>query len=726
MKNTGSIRTKLISIIGLSVLVPIIIVIIISSLKLRDDAIILAKTNAKTNAEIYSKGIGQDLNQVFKALNTFTDILSSTMDENGVSNFDLEQIHQMENKFLIENKQVLTVFLNFLPNHFNKIDNSGTNETLTSFKYINKKGVYSYLDRWNYNFKSDVVSYLKQHNGQIFTEPYKDFLEGDSLLMISYGKAIYSNNEISGVLGVDISIDWIQNYISNTELFNGAAQIFIVSDGGIINADNKNKANVGKNITDIINGYQKDDLFENFNEIEVLEEGDFKFTVPVNFEGVDKAWYVIIKVPEKSVLKDTNWLLGKRIGLVSLILLLALSIAYIYTNKIITRIFKLSKIAEKVAQGNLDVSFEVVGNDEIEDLSQSLQTMVDKFFEIIKNIKKTTEDLYKSGNALSETAIKLSEGASEQASSTEEVSASMEQLNANIEQNAENSKLADAMAQKSATGIEISSKNVIATTSAMGDIAKKISIIGDIAFQTNILALNASVEAARAGQYGKGFGVVAKEVGKLADNSKVAAADINDITSKSFISAKKSGELLDQIVPDIKKTALLVQEITNASLEQRAGTDQINNALQQLNNVTQQNAASAEQLAMNVEALNSYADELTKLIGFFNLDKENNEKENNDFAQNEDDIDNSNYKYKEEINDFSDFESDMKEIEDDNEYDEKLEQKENKDFKIDFESKIEKKISKTQEILPKEPKDIKRGFNFNLGNEDSDDEFEKF
>ncbi|HEY4786344.1 MAG TPA: methyl-accepting chemotaxis protein, partial [Bacteroidales bacterium] len=157
---------------------------------------------------------------------------------------------------------------------------------------------------------------------------------------------------------------------------------------------------------------------------------------------------------------------------------------------------------------------------------------------------------------------------------------------------------------------------------AVKEIAQKITIINDIAFQTNILALNAAVEAARAGEYGKGFAVVASEVRKLAERSKIAADEIDHLSKSSLGMTQETGQILEQLIPEILKTSKLVQEIASASVEQNSGADQINSAIQQLNNVTQQNAATAEQMATSSEELYSRAEQLNELVSFFTLDED--------------------------------------------------------------------------------------------------------
>ena len=617
---TGSIKKKILLIISLGIFIPLVIVMLVSSLKFTEYSLEIAKSDAISKANEYGNEIKQKLNMVFIAANTFADVYSANINDMGTVDFSVKQIHDMQKKFLQANKKALVIYTDFLPQTFT-LPTGQFNETTIMIGDVNSKGNFSIWEEWNYEFKSDVIGTLKNNNGIILTDPYIDEVEGNNIMMISYGKEIKNQDKIIGVVGVDLAVDWIQEFISKANIFSGTADICIISSKGTIVGNNKRSELIGTNIRDLEDCSDTEKSFCSSSEQKTIHEDKlFKFYIPIKFSENGEFWHVRISVPQKEVLKNPAKEVVLRVLFALSLVFITIGISLFYVNKIIKRIIKLSDVAEQVSKGSFNVEFKVDGNDEIRTLGNSLQQMMDKFKNVIINIKKTTDQLYKSGNDLSEVAIKLSEGASEQASSTEEVSASMEEMTANIEQNAENAKAADSIARKSAEGIEISSKNVIQTTNSMGEIANKTSVIGDIAFQTNILALNAAIEAARAGIYGKGFGVVAAEVGKLAENSKKAASEIDNLTNKSFGIAKKSGELLEQIAPDINKTAQLVQEITNASFEQKSGTEQINNAIQQLNKVTQENAGSAELLASNVESLNALADKLNKLIDFFKTD----------------------------------------------------------------------------------------------------------
>jgi methyl-accepting chemotaxis protein len=190
---------------------------------------------------------------------------------------------------------------------------------------------------------------------------------------------------------------------------------------------------------------------------------------------------------------------------------------------------------------------------------------------------------------------------------------------ANSRQNADNAQQTEKIALQVAGDAADGGKSVSLTVSAMKEIAGKISIIEEIARQTNLLALNAAIEAARAGNQGRGFAVVAAEVRKLAERSQQAAIDIREVSASSIEVAERAGGILTKIVPDIQKTAELVQEITAASKEQNLGAASIGAAMQQLDHLIQQNTGASEQMASTSEELASQAQQLQDAIAFFKV-----------------------------------------------------------------------------------------------------------
>ncbi len=301
-------------------------------------------------------------------------------------------------------------------------------------------------------------------------------------------------------------------------------------------------------------------------------------------------------------------------------MLLGILLAVIITRAITVPIRKGVVFAKEIAEGNLMAQIDVDQQDEVGQLSDALRNMANRLKEIVTNILTGAENIASASQQMSGTSQEMSQGATEQASSAEEVSSSMEEMASNIQQNTDNAQQTEQIAMKATDGIKEGSKSTDISVKSMKEIAAKITIINDIAFQTNILALNAAVEAARAGEHGKGFAVVAAEVRKLAERSKIAADEIDDLSRDGVAISEKAGRQLAEIVPEIEKTARLVQEITAASMEQNAGSDQINSAIQQLNQVTQQNAAASEEMATSSEELASQAEQLKDIIAYFKID----------------------------------------------------------------------------------------------------------
>ena len=323
---------------------------------------------------------------------------------------------------------------------------------------------------------------------------------------------------------------------------------------------------------------------------------------------------------EDVVLNITKKAISIMIVFAIVAILIGIVSALLITRGIVNPLNEGVDIANSLADGDLMVNIEIKSKDETGQLLAAMKNMVDKLKSIVGDVKSAADNVASGSQELSSGAQQISQGATEQASSIEETSSSMEEMTSNIKQNSDNSHQTEKIAQKSADDAVEGGKAVAETVSAMKEIAGKITIIEEIARQTNLLALNAAIEAARAGEHGKGFAVVASEVRKLAERSQTAAGEISHLSSSSVQIAEKAGEMLAKLVPDIQKTAELVQEISASSREQDTGAGQINMAIQQLDQVIQQNAGAAEELASTSEELASQADLLQTSISFFKTD----------------------------------------------------------------------------------------------------------
>ena len=356
---------------------------------------------------------------------------------------------------------------------------------------------------------------------------------------------------------------------------------------------------------------------------------------------------------------DYEWTRTLLIGASVIAVLIAIATAFWIALGISNGLRKIMTVAEAVAIGDLDQNVEIKTNDEIKDLvarinamtgnlrntagiadriadgdltvmpqplsdrdtlGLALERMVERLRGIVADALSASDNVSSGSQELSASSEQLSQGATEQASSAEEASASMEEMAANIKQNADNAAQTEKIARQSSKDAEASGEAVNRAVVAMRTIAEKISIVQEIARQTDLLALNAAVEAARAGEHGKGFAVVASEVRKLAERSQAAASEISSLSGETVKAAADAGDMLNRLVPDIRKTAELVAEISAACREQDIGASQINEAIQQLDKVTQQNSGASEEMSATSEELAAQAEELQSSIAFFKVD----------------------------------------------------------------------------------------------------------
>lgn len=315
---------------------------------------------------------------------------------------------------------------------------------------------------------------------------------------------------------------------------------------------------------------------------------------------------------------ESNKMLVASIAIVVIILLAIMSVFAVFS--ISKKLNPMLSLIQSISDGKLNNQIGTSGEDELGQLLNAIAQMQTRLSKTMSYIANSAGSITTASDEVNSTAQSLSQAASKQAASVEETSASMKQMSASITHNNENATETERIASQSAKSAQEGGDAVTNTVIAMKQIADKVSVIEDIAYQTNILALNASIEAARVGAQGRGFAIVALEVRKLAERSQLAASEISGLTSTSVDIAERAGGLLEQIVPNIGKTAGLVQEISVSSNEQAQGAEQITEAMTQLDQITQQNAAASEELAATSEEMQGLSQQLIKYIDYFTLD----------------------------------------------------------------------------------------------------------
>jgi methyl-accepting chemotaxis protein len=348
-------------------------------------------------------------------------------------------------------------------------------------------------------------------------------------------------------------------------------------------------------------------------------------------------WSLGLSIQEREAVSSVSNLIKVILVIFFLAVILSIFVTIAIARSIVRPVNAIVQGLDLLARGDLSLrgfDFDMMRKtvaraDELGDAGHSLDALLGSLNKVVGEIRTASSEVSSGSAQLSDTAQGLSQGANEQAASIEELSSSIEELTSTIRQNADNTIQADSLSKRVAVNAEESGKAVTDTVERMKEIANKISIIEEISRQTNLLALNAAIEAARAGESGKGFAVVATEVRKLAERSSQAAGEISELSKKSVAIASAAGKRLDELVPDIRKTADLIQEITAASREQATGAEQIATGVSQMDSVVQQNASSSEELAATAEELSGQALGLSRTIEFFKMDEDSQSAERN-------------------------------------------------------------------------------------------------
>ncbi len=657
-----SLQKRLVTLFGACLLLTVGAVILYDVLAARstEDLVIRTVTDSVSegvNTEILTQAnavafeVQGQMNTAMATARTLRDMLAGIKDPSVNLKLDRNRINSILRSALQQNPFFLGVYTLWEPNALDDLDEmfkgiDGHDATGRFIPYWNRGAadgeivVEPLVDYESSELSESGIRkgeyYLlpRERKTECFIDPAPYIVQGKSLLMNSLIAPIVVNGTFYGIAGVDVDIQRFQDLVSQTaqEFYHGAGTIAIVSYNGIIAAHSAQPDLIGKPLQ----AWRPDDWQAALEKIragkaDFFEQQDIlTILAPVIVGQTGMPWAVAIDIPRQAVFRKVEELAqglrarGRRDTLRQSVVgagvaLLALGALWIIARQIVTPISKGIAALQRVARGDLTATIQIEQADEFGVLAQMIREMITRLSDIVAEVKTAAGNTAEGSRLMSMGAEALSRDASSQAAASEEASSSMEEMAANIRQNSENALRTERMAINAAEEALKSGEAVIHAVEAMRQIAKKVAMIDDISRQTRMLSLNATIEAARAQESGKGFAVVAAEVRSLAERSQNAATEITDLTAASLMIAESAGAMLEQVVPDIRATAELVQEISAASREQDHGAEQVNRAIQQLDQVTQRNAAASEELSETAQELAMQAERLQQTMAFFTL-----------------------------------------------------------------------------------------------------------
>lgn len=584
----------------------------------------------------YAFGVKTELESALDEARALAKVLEAAV-QHSPPIFNRDQANQIFQHFIETHPNFLATWVMFEPNAFDGkdadfVNTKGHDQTGRFLPYWrkseNKETVLEPLTHYKKENIEDFYLVFKKNPQETILEPVLHIIEEKNIFITSAVVPMFNKEQqFIGIVGIDLIFERIVDFLKQRKLLFDTEYVTLYSNTGklLATSHEKNQADLGKHVRElspsaayvekVLSG--KEFTIERYSR--TLEKMLLTAGIPLSVGNVSNQWLVTLSIPVDELHQPINNLLIKMAIFGIVLAGLLFGIIYSLATTIAKNIQQAVNIADNIAEGNLSVDIPVTKYDETGLLMGALKNMSINLAQIVNDVQRSVAAATSGSQALSATSQQLMRGATHQSEAAEEISASMEQMSASIKQTSENARHTERIATQAATDATQTGQAVDKAIFASQQIIQKLSVIEDIAKQINILSLNASIEAARAGPHGKGFKVVAASIRELAGLSHRAAADINALSSNSMQTTQIAKTMLDQLVSDIQRTADLMRDISAASHEQSINAEQVNQSITELHKITQQNASASEELATMAEQLSTQAQQLAYTITYLKI-----------------------------------------------------------------------------------------------------------
>jgi len=476
----------------------------------------------------------------------------------------------------------------------------------------------------SYEFDEGLYNQMKLNKDATVFPPQEMSVDGRKMMVMPVMVPIMDRGTTYGCVFSLLKMDYAYTYSKMVrDTVDKAGEILLLDDQFSILANTRDSSHLGRKVSECFAEMKLTPDFISANQGKTVTLGNNRMVIyQTPIATASQSWYSIAYMPESELTNGiiSKMSLGITIGLI--LLIISIITALVIGFRIGEPIKNMVVSCKQFSEGNLNVKVKYgtfKDDTEIRQLADIMNTSIKNISKIVTDVKQSAVNMNNAGKELARSASQMASGANEQASASEQVASAMEDMTASIRKNAQNAQQTEDITNGVVESVQQANASVSETVEAMKTITDKIGIIDEIAGRTDLLAVNAAIEAARVGELGKGFSVVAAEIRKLAEKSQAAAKEIGELTKSGVSQAEASGQMLQELVPEINKTSNLVHEIAASSIEQNNNAMQVNNALQQLNSITQQNAATAEELSTSADETQSQAESLDETMTFFHL-----------------------------------------------------------------------------------------------------------